>query len=136
MVAGKYNITCQQGSTFDLELLLQYGNPDYPANCADPNNCPEFLPWDLTGYRARMQVRKYVDSATVMAELTTENLSSFRITLGKPTATDGIITLFMRAEDTREIATSGVYDIEIISPTNEVDRVLQGQFTLSPEVTR
>ena len=42
----------------------------------------------------------------------------------------------MRAEDTREIATSGVYDIEIISPTNEVDRVLQGQFTLSPEVTR
>jgi hypothetical protein len=42
----------------------------------------------------------------------------------------------MRAEDTRAITTSGVYDIEIISPTNEVDRMLEGDFILSKEVTR
>lgn len=136
MVAGRYNITCQQGSTFDLQLTLQYTNPDYPANCANPNICPEFLVWDLTGYTARMQVRKYVDSATAIASLTTENLSSFRITLGNPDPEDGTIALFIRAEDTRAIATSGVYDIEIISPTNEVDRILQGEFILSQEVTR
>lgn len=136
MVAGRYNITCQQGSTFDLQMTLQYTNPDYPANCVNVNVCPEFLLWDLTGYTARMQVRKYIDSATPIATLTTENLSSFRITLGNPDPVDGTITLFMRAEDTRAIATSGVYDIEIISPSNEVDRILQGEFMLSPEVTR
>lgn len=136
MVAGRYKIVCQQGSTFDLQLTLQYTNPDYPANCADPSACPEFLPWDLTGYTARMQVRKYVESATTIAELTTQNLSSFRITLGDPDPDDGTISLFIRAEDTRQITSSGVYDIEIISPTNEVDRILQGEFVLSPEVTR
>lgn len=136
MVAGRYNITCQQGSTFDMQMTLQYTNPDYPANCADPEVCPEFLVWDLTGYTARMQVRKYIDSATAIATLNTENLSSFRITLGNQDPEDGTITLFIRAEDTRTILTSGVYDIEIISPTNEVDRILQGEFILSPEVTR
>lgn len=127
---------CQQGSTFDLQLTLQYTNPDYSNGCGGAEVCPEFLPWDLTGYTARMQVRKYVESATTIATLTTENAATFRITLGDPTPTDGKISLFIRAEDTRNITTSGVYDIEIISPTNEVDRILQGEFVLSQEVTR
>ena len=136
MVPGRYNITCQQGATFDLQLTLQYTNPDYPGDCVDPNACPEFLVWDLTGYTAKMQVRKYVDSATTIANLTTENLSTFRIILGNANPNDGTINLFIRAEDTRNITSSGVYDIEIISPTNEVDRILQGDFILSREVTR
>jgi hypothetical protein len=130
MIAGVYNITCQQGSTFDLQMTLQYPNPDYPANCADPENCPEFLNWDLTDYTARMHVRKYVDSAVPSIILTTEN---DRITLG---GEEGTIQLFIRAEDTRALTTSGVYDLEIISPSNEVDRIVQGNFTLSLEVTR
>ena len=136
MVAGKYKIICQQGSTFDLQLTLQYTNPDYATGCGGAEVCPEFLPWDLTGYTARMQVRKYIDSGSAMATLNTENLSSYRITLGNPNPTDGTIALFIRAEDTRTILTSGVYDIEIISPSNEVDRILQGEFFLSPEVTK
>jgi len=136
MVAGKYKIICQQGSTFDLQLTLQYTNPDYATGCGGAEVCPEFLPWDLTGYTARMQVRKYMESSTTIAQLTTENLSTNRITLGNPDPEDGTITLFMRAEDTRSITVSGVYDIEIISPSNEVDRILQGEFVLSPEVTR
>ncbi len=136
MVAGRYNITCQQGSTFDLQLTLQYTNPDYANGCGGAEVCPEFLPWDLTGYTARMQVRKYMESATTITELTTQNLATNRITLGNPDPEDGTITLFIRAEDTRAITMSGVYDIEIISPTNEVDRILQGDFILSQEVTR
>jgi hypothetical protein len=133
MIAGVHNITCQQGSTFDLQMTLQYPNPDYPADCEDPNACPEFLNWDLTDYTARMHVRKYVNSASPEITLTTENN---RITLGNPDPTDGTITLFIRAEDTRDLTTSGVYDIEIISPSNEIDRIIQGTFTLSLEVTR
>jgi hypothetical protein len=124
MVAGKYNITCQQGSTFDLLMTLRYPDPD------SPEFDPTYLNWDLTGYTARMQVRKYVDSATVVIALTTEN---DRIVLGGET---GTLQLFIRAEDTRTITTSGFYDIEIISPSNEVDRIIEGTFTLSPEVTR
>ncbi len=133
MLAGKYNIVCQQGSTFDMLMTLQYPNPDFPANCADPNNCPEYVNWDLTGYSARMQVRKYVESATPIVELLSSNVDSKRITLG---GTAGTIELFMRAEDTRAITQSGYYDLEIISPSNEVDRIIEGTFTLSPEVTR
>jgi hypothetical protein len=124
MVAGKYNITCQQGSTFDLLMTLRYPDPD------SPEIDPTYINWDLTGYTARMQVRKYVDSATTVISLTTENQ---RIVLGGET---GTLQLFIRAEDTRTITTSGFYDIEIISPSNEVDRIIEGTFTLSPEVTR
>jgi hypothetical protein len=136
MIAGVYNITCQQGSTFDLQMTLQYPNPDYPANCVDPNICPEYINWDLTGYTARMHVRRYVDSAVPVIVLTTEN---DRIRLGNLDPSDGTINLFIRAEDTRDIPstnTSCVYDLEIISPSNEVDRIIQGAFNLSLEVTR
>jgi hypothetical protein len=124
MIAGVYNITCQQGSTFDMVATLRYPDPD-----SIPTE-PTYLNWDLTGYTARMQVRKYIESTSPIITLTTENN---RIILG---GTAGTIQLFIRAEDTRTITTSGVYDIEIISETNEVDRILQGTFTLSPEVTR
>lgn len=124
MIAGVYNITCQQGSTFDMLVTLRY--PDPESIVTDPT----YLNWDLTGYRARMQVRKYLESATPMITLTTENE---RILLG---GEEGTIQLMIRAEDTATIQFSGVYDLEIISPSNEVDRVLQGNFNLSHEVTR
>ena len=127
MIAGKYNIACQQGSTFDILMILQYPNPD---DCEDPNACPEYLNWELSGYRARMTVRKYVNSATSLINLTTEN---GRIFLGEE---PGGLRLFIRAEDTLDITSSGVYDIEIISPSNEIDRVIEGVFTLSQEVTQ
>lgn len=130
MIAGKYNITCQQGSTFDILMILQYPNPQYPANCEDPNACPEYLNWDLSEYRARMNVRKYTYSTTPIITLTTEN---DRLFLNEEL---GGIRLYIRAEDTMEIPSSGVYDIEIISPNNEIDRVIEGSFILSQEVTR
>jgi hypothetical protein len=123
MVAGKYNITCQQGSTFDLLMELQYPDPEGPLEYE------EYLKWDLTGYRARMYVKKYPESASPYITLTTEN---DRIFLNE---TEGSIRLFIRAEDTAQIPTSGVYDIEIISPSNEIDRVVEGLFNLSKEVT-
>jgi selenophosphate synthetase-related protein len=124
MIAGVYNINCQQGSTFDMLVTLRYPDPD--SIYTDPT----YINWDLTGYRARMQIRKYVESATPMITLTTENE---RILLGGEA---GTIQLMIRSEDTSAIQFSGVYDLEIISPSNEVDRVLQGNFNLSYEVTR
>lgn len=133
MLAGKYNLICQQGATFDLLMTLQYPNPDFPANCVDPNDCPQYVNWDLTGYTARMQVRKYLESASPIVELLSSNSDSKIITLG---GVDGTLHLFIRAEDTRLLTQSGFYDLEIISPSNEVDRIIEGTFTVSLEVTR
>ena len=124
MLAGIYNITCQQGSTFGRTITFKYPDP------TSPPTDPTYLPWNLTGYTARMQVRRTVDSSTIIISLTTEN---GRITLGGPT---GIIELNISAADTATITSSGVYDLEIIAANGVVDRIMQGNFTLSQEVTR
>lgn len=124
MLAGIYNITCQQGSTFSRTITLKYPDPSSPP--ADPT----YLLWNFTGYTARMQVRRTIDSSTVLISLTTEN---GRITLGGAT---GIMELNITAADTATLTSSGVYDIEIISSSGVVSRILQGDFTLSQEVTR
>ena len=124
MLAGIYNITCQQGSTFGRTLTFKYPDPTSPP--ADPT----YLPWNLTGYTARMQVRRTIDSSTTLISLTTEN---GRISLG---GASGIIELNITAADTATITSSGVYDLEIIASNGVVSRILQGDFTLSPEVTR
>jgi len=124
MLAGIYNMTCQQGATFARTLTLRYPDPESPA--IDP----VYLLWNFTGYTARMQVRRTLQSTTPMISLTTEN---GRITLGGVT---GVIELLISATDTAQITSSGVYDLEIISSSGVVSRVIQGDFILSEEVTR
>jgi hypothetical protein len=124
MLAGIYNITCQQGSTFGRTITFKY--PDPSSSPSDPT----YLLWDFTDYTARMQVRRTVDSSTILISLTTEN---GRITLG---GASGTIELNITAADTAALTSSGVYDLEIISDDGVVDRIMQGDFTLSQEVTR
>lgn len=87
---------------------------------------------DLTGFTARMQIRADVTSAVVLVALTTENGG---IVLGSKL---GTISLFMSDASTSALTTwaKGVYDIELISPLQEVYRLVGGAVTVSPEVTR
>jgi len=124
MLAGIYNITCQAGATFGRTLTLKYPDP------ASPPSDPTYLLWNFTGYTARMQVRRTVDSSTILISLTTENS---RIVLGGVT---GVVELFISAADTATITSSGVYDLEIIASNGIVRRMIQGDFTVVPEVTR
>lgn len=121
MLAGIYNIVCEQGTTFTRVITLEYPDPDDPT---------VFLPWDFTGYTARMQVRRTLDSATAMIELTTENGG---IEFTNPS--QGELTIEMTASQTADLTSSGVYDLEIITGS-EVSRLIQGNFTLNLEVTR
>jgi hypothetical protein len=121
MLAGNYNMVCEQGTTYSRSFELQY--PDE----TDPTI---YHPWDLTGYTARMQVRRTVESSAAMITLTTENGG---ITIDDE---DGIVTINMTASQTSSIANSGVYDIELIDSSLNVSRLVQGQFILSYEVTR
>lgn len=114
MISGVYNFTIEQGATFSRTIVVK--NPDNTL-------------YDLTGYTARMQIRRDIASTEVMSTLTTEN---GKIGLG---GDNGEISLNLSATDTAAITRNGVYDLEIVSGAT-VFRLLRGAVTLNPEVTR
>jgi hypothetical protein len=118
-VAGTYNITCNQGATFHRTITWT----DSARN-----------PYDIANYTARMQIRQTATSASIILELTTVN---GRITLGNTLATKGQVNLLVDATTTAAL-TPGlyVYDLELVSSTGVVDRILEGNFKVSAEVTR
>lgn len=112
---GKYDITLYQGASF--ERIFAWKIDDIPVN--------------LNGYTARMQVRRDHPAPVAVITLTTENDG---IVLG---GSAGTITLQMSPEQTEALdAAQHVYDIELVSPADDVYRILEGRFTISPEVTR
>jgi len=113
---NEYSLTIYQGSTFSFQAIWKDALG---------------VPVDLTGYVARMQVRKSVSAAEVIVELTTENGC---IVLGDAA---GTINLILTATQTESlVAKSGVYDLELESPDQVVVRLLYGSVEVSMEVTR
>jgi len=116
MPAGKHDIYIEQGATWSLPLVWKTA---------------EGVPIDVTGYTARMHMRKKQADADIVLDLTTENN---RIALG---GVAGTITLSLSAVDTAALTTSGVYDLEMVSGDGvTVTRLLEGKYALSVEVTR
>jgi hypothetical protein len=116
MAAGKYDFYIEQGATFNRTIVWKDSSED---------------PVNLTGYTARMQVRKTVNSDTTILSLTTEN---GKIALGGAL---GTITLTLAPADTETLESfCGVYDLELKSGSDFVTRLLEGQVTISREVTR
>ena len=88
-------------------------------------------PIDLTGCTARMQVRSEIESDTVLLELTTEN--GCIVIDGSA----GKLTLHLSPSATAAIAwESGVWDLEVVHPSGDVTRLVQGSISVSREVTR
>lgn len=114
MNPGKYNMICPQGTTFAKQLTYSIDS----------------VPVDLTGYTARMQVREKHVSKTSIVNINTENGG---IVLG---GEDGTIDLYISNEVTSLfVAKDYVYDLELISSEN-VYRLIEGKFIVTPEVTR
>jgi hypothetical protein len=115
MAATTYDILIEQGATYSQ--VITYKDAGVAVN--------------LTGYTARMQVRATLESASTLVELTTANS---RIALG---GTAGTISLTIAAADTAALtAGRGVYDLELVSGSGIVTRLLQGVATISRNVTR
>jgi len=115
MAATTYDILIEQGATYSQ--VITYKDNGVAVN--------------LTGYTARMQVRATLESASTLVELTTANS---RIALG---GAAGTITLTISATDTAGLtAGRGVYDLELVSGSGIVTRLLQGVATISRNVTR
>ena len=110
MSAGTYNFTIEQGTTFSRVLTLQ-------ENGSAMN---------LTGYSVASQMRSTHDSSTVVATFS-----------GSVTnASSGQITLSLTNSQTSAIEEAiYVYDVEITSGAGAVTRILEGNITVTPEVT-
>jgi len=115
MAAGQHDITIEQGATFQMVVTWEYND----------------TPIDLTGYTARMQVRRTHKSTTALLDFTTENGA---ITLGGAL---GTITVVGAATLTDDVpAKPCVYDLELVSSGGIVTRLIEGAATITPEVTR
>lgn len=118
MAAGRRNIKVEKGATYRLKLTWQDSNE---------------VPVNLTGYTARMQVRKTVNSVDKLLDFTTENGA---ITLGGVLGTIEIVGSATNTSAIPDNIKSGVYDIEIQSSSGFVTRLLEGDVDIRPEVTR
>lgn len=115
MPAGKQNITVERGATFSLVVTWRDSNG---------------TAINITGYTARMQCRRSVEADETLFSLT----DSAGLALG---GAAGTITITLTAAQTAAIdATSGVYDLELVSAGGVVTRLVEGSVTFSPEVTR
>ena len=114
---GRYDMTIWQGATFQRVFTWRVGTPAANVN--------------LTGYTARMQLRTAANAATPVLEATTEN---GRITLG---GAAGTITLNLPATVTVALpANQYAYDLELVSGSGQVTRLIEGFTTVDAEVTR
>lgn len=113
MTPGKLNLTCPQGSTFSKTLTYKIDNSAV----------------DLTGYDARLQVREFHYSEDPVINLVSGN----GITLG---GSAGTIDILLSASETEELnAGNYVYDLELVV-SGTVTRLVEGNFVVTPEVTR
>lgn len=109
-----YNMVVEQGT--DLE---------FPITLVDADGAQE----NVSGWTAALHVRKYTESEVILHEMTTENT---KIT----TSTGKVVLIFAQADFVNVTWRNGVYDLEITSPTGKRERLMQGTFTIDPEVTR
>lgn len=123
MISGIYNITCEQGASFTRLIEIEYPDPTDPET---------YLPFDLTGYSASMQVRRTVESSTIIIGL----YSATGDIEVQSASVSNALRINMTDTQTSQITSDGVYDLEIESPSGTVSRVIRGNFTLIPQVTR
>lgn len=116
MSAAIYNATVDQGATFELSVV-------YKDQSGTPIN--------LTGFSAALQVRQNYYDTTALVTLTSPS-SGIVIT-----PLTGTVKITMSATQTGALDEGNyVYDLELYSSGGNVTRLIQGQFTISPEVTR
>lgn len=116
MSAGVYDIVCEQGSTFRRTFRWLDSNEQAV---------------DLTGFTAEMHVRTNHKAATTIVELST-GLGGITIS-----PSEGRVQIELSATQTAALpVVKGVYDLELRSSGGIVTRLLEGKFTVSPEVTR
>jgi len=116
MIAGTYNLTIDQGSTFRIVVGIQDS---------------AYQPMSLVGATARLHVRSSSASGVLLLQATSEDDEI--IVDGE----DGILTIQISHEKTRLLVPSvAVYDLELYMEDGTVWKVLKGRCRIQGEVTR
>jgi hypothetical protein len=132
MAAGIYSFNIEQGVTTDFELVYK----DSDGN-----------PVNLTGYRARMQLKDSAGgsntyltlSSSLQSDGTGLNMSGSGGDLACNPPTSGSIGIYISHTTSSNLSFgTAVYDLELISGSGNytvVTRLLQGKIKLSKQVT-
>lgn len=116
MAAAQYDFQIEQGATLLKPVVWKDG-----AGAAV----------NLTGYTAKMQVRQSASAADVLLELSTTNGNLVLTPL------TGTVTMVFSATTTAAITwRRGKYDLELTSSDGTVTRLIEGEITVSREITR
>ena len=119
-MAKRHNITFEQSATFQ-----------HTVNWRDPQGNPI----DLTGFRARMQVRATPSATEILLDFDSENLGAGMTIEGLDET--GTFTLTLSPAVTGALSFVGaVYDLTVTSPSGYVYRLHEGKATVSAGVTR
>lgn len=88
------------------------------------------VPYNLTGYTARMFIKEKIGDALPLVQLTTEN---GKITIN---GAAGRLTITMANTETDTLPELAFYDLELISPDGSVTRLIEGPVRTSLGVTK
>jgi hypothetical protein len=112
-MSAKYNLVCDQATTFNFQFQIL-------------NNT---IPWNLNGYTGTMTVRPFVGASTTTVVASTAN---GRMVLSQ---SDGRVTVTIDATTTGDIA-AGRYAYDLVLDSGaEVTRLLEGKFIVTGAVT-
>lgn len=126
MPAAKHNITVEQGATFIRTITIKDSASE---------------PIDITGWTLRGKIRESQSAETAIATFVTEILDQTdEDTIGQATfsLSAAVTAAIPEAEFTKPFlkTTKLLYDLEIEKPSGEVIRLLQGDVTFVPEMTK
>ena len=116
MAAIKFDLEIEQGIPYTKKFLVRNEDASLPV---------------MTGWTARMQFRPYVSSSQVVLDADTTN--------GKLSinTTDSSVEINLSEADTQACTlVKYVYDLELLDTTSKPIRLLQGNVSVSLEVTR
>jgi hypothetical protein len=121
------DIVIYQGATFRKAFKLE-----------TLNSSGATIPFLLDGWSARMQVREKVSSSIVLLDLTTVNGGIiFESDDSGLSVTETRIIINITAVQTNALTVKrGKYDLELVDADAHVGRLLSGNVTIVPQVTR
>lgn len=111
-MSAKYNLVVDQATTFTFQFVIK--NDD--------------TPWNLTNYTGIMTVKPFSNSTTTTLLASTDNGSMVL------DAVNGRVTVNFTDQQTNITPNRYVYDL-VLSSGEEVTRILEGKFIVTPGVT-
>lgn len=120
MAAGAYDITIEQGATFTLNLSYK----DSAGDVVDLSS----------GYSSRMKIKEAADG-TLIASTESGDSPKNTITIALAATGNNIVVSMTSANTAALDFKTAVYDLELTSGANTVDRIIKGKVTLDKEVT-